>query len=119
MLNEQKTEVKKLMKEKAKLEYRFETEGQELIKLEKKLKSANDIIQQKSRNEDKLNIQIVDLTNKNKSIRDDLYEAKFLYEGLLKERDELQLKCTEMENALSENADATAGLQKELRKQRK
>ncbi len=114
MLNEQKTEVKKLMKEKAKLEYRFETEGQELIKLEKKLKSANDIIQQKSRNEDKLNIQIVDLTNKNKSIRDDLYEAKFLYEGLLKERDELQLKCTEMENALSENADATAGLQKRI-----
>ena len=54
------------------------------------------------------------MTNKNKSIRDDLYEAKFLYEGLLKERDELQLKCTEMENALSENADATAGLQKRM-----
>eukprot|EP00943_MAST-04B_sp_MAST-4B-sp1_P005844 g5844.t1 len=114
LLNEQKAEVKNLMKEKAKLEYRFETEGQELIRLEKKLQSANDIINTKSRNEDKLNIQINDLKNKNKTVRDDLYQAKFLYEGLLKERDELQLKCTEMENVLAENEDATSGLQKRI-----
>ena len=64
MLNEQKTEVKTLMKEKAKLEYRFKTEGQELIRLEKKFNSANDIIQAKTKNEDKLNIQIVELKKK-------------------------------------------------------
>merc|ERR1711991_88608 len=114
MLNEQKTEVKKLLKEKAKLEYRFETEGEELIKLENKLKSANDIIQTKSRNEEKLKIQIGELKSKNESVKSDLYEAKFLYEGLLKERDELQMKCIEMETVLAENEDATAGLQKRI-----
>ena len=114
LLNEQKAEVKALMKEKAKLQYRFETEGQELIQMENKLKSANDIIRQKAANEKKLSVQITDLTNQNKSVRSDLREANVLYEELLKERDELQLKCNEIENALAENADAANGLEKRI-----
>ena len=114
LLNEQKAEVKALMKEKAKLQYRFETEGQELIQMENKLKSANDIIRQKAANEQKLSVQITDLTNQNKSVRSDLREANVLYEELLKERDELQLKCNEIENALAENADAANGLEKRI-----
>ena len=50
-----------------------------------------------------------------------MFEAIFarqMYEELLKERDELQLKCNEIENALAENADAANGLEKELRKQK-
>ena len=114
LLNEQKAEVKTLMKEKAKLQYRFETEGQELIQMENKLKSANDIIRQKALSEEKLGIQIADLKNQNKSVRSDLREANVLYEELLKERDELQLKCNEIENALAENADAANGLEKRI-----
>ena len=114
MLNDSKSETKRAQKENAKLKYQFEKDMADFDKMRKKVGAYETAIADGAKREGKLEEAVRDLKRSLATAKRDVRDGKALYEGLLKERDEIQIKCTEMETVLAENADAAAGLQRRI-----
>lgn len=114
MLNDAKAEVKKEQQTNAKLKYKFENDALEYERMKSKITSYESALADGNRREEKLEAQISTLKQSLIVAHKDVKDGKTLYTNLLTERDELSVRCNEMETVLAENADAAAGLQKRI-----